>query len=387
MRGDATGLSTIYAISQRLERAVQLLLQQEADVKCKFNLTHCQFLNFMSESEDIREQIFSRLSICELWRIRRVSTVFPAFADEALRRLPMPTVVTNGSVAGTKCTIDALDVSRMQWIQLPRVQASRYDPALCRSGENLYVFGGSDDTDVLCSSEILEASKQEWTAGRPMQTARRGCHACALGDGRIIVIGGFDGSRAVANVEVYCTKEDSWTVLTSMPTARTSFAACLLPGANKIVVAGGFGDGRALSSVEEYDITNDSWSSLPNMLHERNGCAGCVTPSGNVIVAGGNGKGVALRSCEEFVRTTRSWRLFPCMQTERSNLSLRSIGQDMVALGGEGWVANSPRKGGHRVDLGLRSIGRVEVFDAGTEGWVATTPRKSGQRRASDFSA
>jgi N-acetylneuraminic acid mutarotase len=278
--------------------------------------------------------------------------------DETLRNMPMP-VVAGNHTRGERCRVDALDLSRMAWLTLPRTQLVRHNPAICSARGKVFAFGGSNG-DELNTVEIFEPTRKSWRPAAPMQSARQGCQACSLDDGTVVVIGGFDGTEAVPNVEAYHPESNSWKVLQRMATARTSFAAGLLPG-NQIMVAGGFGDGRALASAEIYDVWSDLWSTLPSMQTERNGCAGCTTPAGVFIVAGGLGKGCPMRSCEAFDRRSNSWKTMPSMQVDRFNLALSCVGRTVFAIGDE----DATKIGQHR---------SVDVFDCEKGAWHGSTP-------------
>jgi hypothetical protein len=72
----------------------------------------------------------------------------------------------------------------------------------------LYVFGGRSHPDILRTVEMFDTWNGRWAQCPPMPTARAGCAAAALPDGRIIVVGGYDTHGIVAGLLASCDVYD-----------------------------------------------------------------------------------------------------------------------------------------------------------------------------------
>lgn len=59
----------------------------------------------------------------------------------------------------------------------------------------LYVIGGSDGTQSLCSTEIYDPETNTWMPGPPMTTCRANVGVAVVND-KLYAVGGFSGKAA-----------------------------------------------------------------------------------------------------------------------------------------------------------------------------------------------
>ena len=59
----------------------------------------------------------------------------------------------------------------------------------------IYVVGGGDGRDWLCTSEVYDVKKQSWAPIADLKTKRWKCGLCSMG-GELYAVGGMDSPRA-----------------------------------------------------------------------------------------------------------------------------------------------------------------------------------------------
>ena len=77
----------------------------------------------------------------------------------------------------------------------------------CRGTGKLYVIGGSDGSQSLCSVEIYEPRMNRWSAGPSLSISRANLEAVEL-EGNLFAIGGYSGKTFLSSLEIL--NNDEW---------------------------------------------------------------------------------------------------------------------------------------------------------------------------------
>ena len=101
----------------------------------------------------------------------------------------------------------------------------------------IWVVGGCDAWNPLCSVEIYDPETNSWRLGPPMGTPRRGCGLVEK-DGLLYVIGGSDGTQSLSTTEIYDPRMNLWTVGPNLTACRANVSATVV--GDKIWAVGGF---------------------------------------------------------------------------------------------------------------------------------------------------
>ncbi|CAL1159041.1 unnamed protein product [Cladocopium goreaui] len=89
----------------------------------------------------------------------------------------------------------------------------------------LLVLGGSDGSNSLDSTEVLDVSKLSFSPGPGMSAWRSGCTAAPLSAEQLLVVGGFDGSNHLDSTELLDLKDMSFSAGPRLSTWRSGCAA------------------------------------------------------------------------------------------------------------------------------------------------------------------
>jgi hypothetical protein len=129
----------------------------------------------------------------------------------------------------------------------------------------LFVAGGVGGGRLLSSAEIYDPKRDKWTEAAPMPTARKGCAAVSLADGRgreFVVVFGGSGSSAV---EAFDVAAGTWEALLGMGTERYKPCVWRIGDSKALVGGGDDGDDDALNSVSLFDLSSRTWRPVPNL--------------------------------------------------------------------------------------------------------------------------
>jgi len=169
-------------------------------------------------------------------------------------------------------TVECLELGEeggKRWKQLASMSTPRSSHTCEVMDGLIYVVGGGDGKDWLCSAEVFDPKKNVWRSIADLSAKRWKCGLVELG-GFLYAVGGMDSPRAgfwgapLNTVERYCPRTNEWTSVESMHESR--FGCAVVAHQGKIYVSGGFGQDKAiLCSVEAYDPEVDKWTKLPHM--------------------------------------------------------------------------------------------------------------------------
>lgn len=159
-------------------------------------------------------------------------------------------------------------------------------------------------------------------------------------DGSIYAFGtSIEGDCAA---ERYDIAGDQWVPLPNMKHLRSLTTAAELDG--HIYVLGGFSI-NPVSIVEEYNPGSRKWSKSPNMSEEKYDMKAAAW-RGKVFVTGGVDEDTRdLKSCEAYDPTTMRWTKVGSMITARSGHGLATVGDMLVAIGGNAGLGGVTAEG------------------------------------------
>ena len=117
-----------------------------------------------------------------------------------------------------------------------------------------------------------------------MPTARYGCSAALLSDGKIYVVGGYDRyNNPLSTVEAYDPVSRLWTTIPSMPEA---LAYPGVAGADSLYVVGGKGSNSVNGLVYEYRPETNRWFSWPGPPVALYGSSVAIANDGLYVING-----------------------------------------------------------------------------------------------------
>jgi N-acetylneuraminic acid mutarotase/glucose/arabinose dehydrogenase len=239
---------------------------------------------------------------------------------------------------GHVSTMYVYDPAADAWAAGPDLPGSAVEnPAVAAFNGKLYAFGGSTApfSGAVANAAVYDPATNSWITLAPMNTARGGAAAQAIG-GKIYVAGGMDSAGvSVASVEVYDPATDSWSAAAPMTTLRDNPGSAVLDG--KLYIFGGRtrGVNDTLSSVEMYDPGTDSWTPrAPMPTGRRTMVVG--TLNGRAQVMGGEraADGSAFPQNEEYNPITNTWRTLTPMSTPRHGAAAGTINGVVYVAGG-----------------------------------------------------
>lgn len=80
----------------------------------------------------------------------------------------------------------------------------------------LFVVGGSDGTQSICSTEVYDPELNTWSAGPSMTSCRANVGVAVLND-RLYAVGGFSGKNFLNSIEFLDAQTNEWTNFTPKP--------------------------------------------------------------------------------------------------------------------------------------------------------------------------
>jgi large repetitive protein len=200
----------------------------------------------------------------------------------------------------------------------------------------------SDGASGSTIAEIAFGPPNTWQPTAPMDVARSGQTATALGNGDVLVAGG-----GTASAELYEPTTGHFVKTGSMSVSRTDATATMLTN-GRVLVAGGYrnpNNGAELSTAELYDPDTGSWNPTGSMTVARAGQTATLLPGGDVLVAGGgcNRGGEScdsgsflsnLKSAELYDPVTGTWAKTGSMSDRRQFFTATLISDGDVLVSG-----------------------------------------------------
>jgi non-specific serine/threonine protein kinase len=243
------------------------------------------------------------------------------------------------------------------WRQLAPALSQRTEVAAAAAGTRIVVVGGyRADGGTVASTEILDTTSGEWSAGPDLPVAVN--HAMAANiDGAVFVFGGYLPNQR-PSAAVFRLDGAAWRAVAPMPQPRAAATAVAQGGL--AYVAAGIGPDGLAGEMLVYDPATDRWSTAPGPPTRREHLGGAGF-GGLVYTVGGRtgGLNTNLPAFEAFDPRTRRWTVLPDLPTRRGGLAATATcaGQ-IVAAGGEATT----------------TFREVEVFDIAAGSWKSLPP-------------
>jgi len=116
-------------------------------------------------------------------------------------------------------TVEAFDLHSERWSPQQPLSCPRIAPGVVtvmdRTGEFIYVLGGSDGEHVLDSVECFNVAEGTWTELPPMSHPRLS-HAAVYLRERLYIFGGNDGQGPLDSYQIYDCRKKVWGPLLKM---------------------------------------------------------------------------------------------------------------------------------------------------------------------------
>lgn len=274
------------------------------------------------EHGPVANSLLSRMSVRQLWVLRRVCRTFRDIATDQLQAMMRPVVGGGHPCGESSITLEILDMSTMRWVWDLTLPNCRADSAACvtDTGELLIVGGDTYPDDdrtetrgwsVSPTALKLDPRSMSWSEDVPAMNFERATFRLVLcPNGRTLAIGGVDDEESpVATVEALDGGADNWITVAPMKRSRHSFAAACLP-CGRVVVAGGQDKtGKFLAAAEVFDPSLNRWSLLPDVPSQcRGASAGWIREAdGRFCVCGLGAPGTTRRNCYALASNLSRW--------------------------------------------------------------------------------
>jgi hypothetical protein len=214
--------------------------------------------------------------------------------------------VTTQVCAGDLDTDRTSAVEHNKWSLGTAMPTPREWPFVGASGSNIYITGGSNDSEALAGTEIYDVSTNKWSTGAAMPIPRFS-GASAVVNGIFYAIGGATQSGESNVVEAYDIKTNRWATKKPMPIETGNDNIVAVVDGDIIYVIGGYvkGEGR-LSVVYAYNTSDDTWTKVNSMkVGKSYPAAGLLGTT--IVAAGGLENGGVTNDNEGYSVSKNSW--------------------------------------------------------------------------------
>jgi N-acetylneuraminic acid mutarotase len=209
---------------------------------------------------------------------------------------------TDSGFSAVTATLQSFDPGTGRWRRLPVSSTPRAAAALLPAAGQLFAVGGAaPGRGPLARLEAYDPAKRRWRTGLPaMQVAREHIAGAVVGR-RLYVLGGRAGGRNLATVESYAIGSRAWRSEQPLEVARSGFAAVAV--GDRIVAFGGeelSAGGTTIKPVELID-TDGHERRLSGMLTPRHGLGGVSYGRRIYALEGGPSPGFAFSNAAEVI--------------------------------------------------------------------------------------
>ena len=191
------------------------------------------------------------------------------------------------------------------WTAGPALAHARYGHlAVALQGGRVLVVGGNDPLhpeQLLTSAELFDSATRSWTSAGALGAGRSQFTLTALVDGRALLTGGIaaDGRTVLSSTLIYDPTKNQWSPGPDLASARSGHGAAILADGRLLVSVGADQAGR-LASSELFDAAGNSWSATGALETARSNHLAISLSNGRILVIGGSGSSDALTSSELF---------------------------------------------------------------------------------------
>lgn len=178
-------------------------------------------------------------------------------------------VVFGGHIPGfhRSNTAESIKKGEVAWTSYT-MNDYRDNSAIVHLGNSRYLLVGGMSSSLgvgqLASTEIFDATTNQFTAASSMNVARGNCRAALLGSGKALVVGNWYANATKA--EVYDPAANTFTLSSAMVKERASCYIVPLPDGNAIVMGGTGSRGGDVENVEFFNATTLTFHELRTNL-------------------------------------------------------------------------------------------------------------------------
>lgn len=216
------------------------------------------------------------------------------------------------------------------WLTCKSMTSARRSLTSSVVGDKIYVFGGSNSSNtILSSNECYDTVKNTWVTKGAMTTARMQLTSSAVGD-EIYVMNGYNNGGISRN-ECYNTLTNTWT---NKQTIDNRYGLTSNTIGKGIYVLGGIdASGFYQSKNLYYDTLTNTWSSKKNMLGTRGDLTSSVVGDKIYVLGGESGSSLYTKT-ECYNTSTNTWTTKKDIPTARRGLTSSVVGDGIYAIGG-----------------------------------------------------
>ncbi|MDD5656243.1 MAG: kelch repeat-containing protein, partial [Elusimicrobia bacterium] len=174
----------------------------------------------------------------------------------------------------------------------------------------LLVAGGTNGTNILATSEVLDLRAGTGQPTGSMHAVRSLHTASLMANGRVLVAGGYstnsESSGSIRGAEIYYPDTGLWIPTAPMISSRSLHAA-VVDAAGNVMAIGGYAEGQYLDQVDIYYSTAGAWRAAAPLNQGRAVHTATLLKDGRVLVAGGQSASGVLASVEIYDPVTGAW--------------------------------------------------------------------------------
>ncbi len=131
--------------------------------------------------------------------------------------------------------------------------------------DDIYTFGGSEDSDVTNKTEVYDTATEVWSRKTAMPQARYK-HTALVNGNKVYICGGYDEeNNGISSIDVYNQLTDSWEESIYTPNVNTCYGSGIYNG--ELYIFGGKEDEEAVQKIYKYNLETNGWSFVGEDSH------------------------------------------------------------------------------------------------------------------------
>lgn len=219
-----------------------------------YNLMYAQYFMFFQFRSN---QIFNFDLNSSLWKKKDCNGMYNK-EDFRVALCPDYTFVITGGVKGGNVSSEAWLFDEGEATKLENMNCYRKDHVTIYNSGYVYVFGGSDITGEIGTSERYSLSSKRWEKLPDLNHPRKMASICNFESDRIIIAGGFNGrhKKELDSVEIFNTKTLRLEIQKFAMPEGLLCSSIIQINPFEILVMGGFNSKGISKSVNVLNVTN-----------------------------------------------------------------------------------------------------------------------------------